>query len=293
MAAMDDCAAPEGPETGRAKISLAPGVALTIAGFDPSSGAGVTADLKVFEKYGIYGVAAIAALTIQSTQGVRGVEPVPGRVLRETLECLAEDLPMGGVKIGMLGSLEAVREVARFITRAGIPRERVVLDPVLVSSSGAALLEPEGIQVLKTDLLPVAGWVTPNLAELAALLGEPGEFISRGHVPELAAQLAGEDAERGPAPGGSGLHVVVTGGHLYPPDDFLRTAGGQEIWFSGERVETTSTHGTGCAFSSALLCRLLRGESPIEAVGGAKAWVRRALETAVPLGMGRGPVLSG
>jgi hydroxymethylpyrimidine/phosphomethylpyrimidine kinase len=260
-------------------------VALTIAGFDPSSGAGVTADLKVFEKHGIYGIAAITALTVQSTQGVEAVEPVSGRLLRASLECLAEDLAICGVKIGMLGSAEAVREVAGFITQAGIPRERVVLDPVLVSSSGAALLEPDGFQIVKKTLLPMVGWVTPNLEELGALLGESGEFISREHVPELAERLAAE--------GGAGLHVVVTGGHLYPPDDFLRTAAGEEVWFSGERVETTSTHGTGCAFSSALLCRVLAGDGPMEAAGGAKAWVRQALETAVPLGQGRGPVLSG
>jgi hydroxymethylpyrimidine/phosphomethylpyrimidine kinase len=290
MTAMNDLTVQSRGEKSR-RLGL-PGrkVALTIAGFDPSSGAGVTADLKVFEKHGIYGVAAITALTIQSTQGVRGVVPVAGPVFRETLECLADDLPLAGVKIGMLGSVEAVRDVARFLTGATIPRDRVVLDPVLVSSSGAALLEPKAVEDLKKDLLPMAGWVTPNLEELTALLGEPGDFISRDHIPEMAERLAACGI---PGWGGNGPHVVVTGGHLYPPDDFLRTADGEETWFSGERVETTSTHGTGCAFSSALLCRLLLGEGPIEAVGGAKAWLKRALETAVPLGKGRGPVMSG
>jgi hydroxymethylpyrimidine/phosphomethylpyrimidine kinase len=292
---MDELAARSGRESARGERLPAPRVALTIAGFDPSSGAGVTADLKAFWNHGVYGVAAITALTVQSTQLVRSVDPVPSRLLRETLECLSEDLTLAGVKIGMLGSADAVREVARFITRAGIPQERVVLDPVLVSSSGAALLEPVGIEALKKELLGLVGWVTPNKDELGALLGEPAEFVSRDHIPELAERLAdvGDSGTRGPGSRGSGLNVVVTGGHLYPPDDYLRTADGKETWFSGERVETTSTHGTGCAFSSALLCRLLRGESPVEAVGGAKAWVKRALETAVPLGHGRGPVLSG
>ena len=182
---MDEVAAHRGDENDRGLELPGRKVALTIAGFDPSSGAGVTADLKVFSNHGFYGVAAITALTVQSTQGVRGVEPIPAHFLRETLECLADDLPIAGVKIGMLGSAEAAREVARFLTQAGIPRARVVLDPVLISSSGAALLEADGIDLLKTDLLGLAGWVTPNKDELGALLGEPGEFISREHIPDM------------------------------------------------------------------------------------------------------------
>lgn len=266
-------------------------VALTVAGFDPSSGAGVTADLKVFANHGVYGVAALTALTVQSTQGVRRVELVSGQLLQETLECLAEDLTIAGVKIGMLGSTEAVRVVAAFLRTVGIPRDRVVLDPVIRASSGAELLSAEGLGLLREELLPVVGWVTPNVEELGALLGEPGEFVSRDHIPELAgrlAQLGG--SELSSRRDGSGLNVVVTGGHLYPPDDFLRTADGGETWFPGERVETTSTHGTGCAFSSALLCRLLRGEAAVDAVGGAKMWVKRAMETAVPQGLGKGPL---
>lgn len=262
-------------------------VALTIAGFDPSSGAGISADLKVFSYHEVYGVAAITALTVQSTQGVRRVEPIWGRVLRETLECLAQDVNSGyaqfdGVKIGMLGSAENVRIVVAFLRTAGIPRERVVLDPVLRSSSGAELLDPVGVAVLRDDLLELVGWVTPNLDELSVLTREPLEQIGRDHIPELAARLAGM------APG---LRIVVTGGHLYPPDDFLRTPDGEETWFPGTRVETTSTHGTGCVFSSALLCRILAGDDPVHAVGMAKTFVHRALETAVPVGKGRGPVI--
>jgi hydroxymethylpyrimidine/phosphomethylpyrimidine kinase len=256
-------------------------VALTIAGFDPSSGAGITADLKVFEKHGVYGVAAITALTIQSSQGVRAVKPVAGLVLRQTLECLADDLPLAGVKIGMLGSAEAAQEVARFLVCAGIPRDRVVLDPVLISSSGAELLEANGIDVLKKNLLPLVGWVTPNMDELGTLTGS--DAYLHPDIPDEAGRVAAL------APG---LNVVVTGGHLNPPDDFLRTAEGAETWFPGSRIDTTSTHGTGCVFSSALLCRLLSGDAAAEAVRGAKAFVRHALETAVPLGRGKGPVLS-
>jgi len=258
-------------------------VALTAAGFDPSSGAGITADLKVFAAHEVYGVAAITALTVQSTQGVRRVEPVGDRVLRDTLECLAEDVGAGyaqyaGVKIGMLGSAANVRALVSFLRAAGIPRERVVLDPVLRSSSGAELLEPVGVGVLRDDLLELVGWVTPNVDELGILTREP--VAGREQVQELAERLA--------APG---LNVVVTGGHLDPPDDFLRTAAGHVTWFPGARVETTSTHGTGCVFSSALLCRLIAGDGAEDAVRGAKEFVRRALESATPVGRGKGPVL--
>jgi hydroxymethylpyrimidine/phosphomethylpyrimidine kinase len=190
-------------------------------------------------------------------------------------------MPIAWVKIGMLGSAEIVRGLTRFLRDAAVPRENIVLDPVLVSSSGATLLDPEGVRLLREELLPLVGWVTPNIDELAALTGE--RIRQRDDVPEQAAQLADL------APG---LNVVVTGGHLDPPDDFLRTSTGEEVWFPGRRVETTSTHGTGCVFSSALLCRLVAGDTPAEAVRGAKEFVTQALETAVPIGKGKGPVLT-
>lgn len=258
-----------------------PTIVLSAAGFDPSSGAGVTSDLKVFAHHGLYGVLAITALTVQSTQGVRQVEPVGGKLFRHTLECLAEDVTIAGVKIGMLGSAEVVQELAYFLRHAAVPREKIVLDPVLTSSSGAALLDPDGVRLLRDELLELVGWVTPNLDELAELTG--AQASRREQVPERAAKLAART---------SGANVVVTGGHLDPPDDFLRTASGEEVWIPGRRVETTSTHGTGCAFSSALLCRVLAGDAPAEAVRGAKEFVTQALRTAVPFGRGKGPVLS-
>lgn len=265
---------PKGPDGHRP-------VVLSVAGFDPSSGAGITADLQVFNSYGLYGVAAITALAVQSTQGVHRVEPVRGKLFRHTLECLAADMPIVGVKIGMLGSAEVVRELTSFLRDAGISRNRVVLDPVLASSSGAELLEAKGVGLLRDELLPQVGWMTPNVDELGALDGEP-RAAGREQVPALARRIAERSA---------GVNVVVTGGHLDPPDDFLRTASGEETWFPGKRVETTSTHGTGCVFSSALLCRIVAGDSPMEAVRGAKEFVTRALERAMPIGKGRGPVL--
>lgn len=285
MADMDSVLPQSGEESGGGRAAALPKVALTIAGFDPSSGAGVSADLKVFLNHGVYGVAAITALTVQSTQGVRRIDHVRGRFFRDTLECLAEDVAGGyaqfaGVKIGMLGWAEVVREVVGFLRSAGIPRGRIVLDPVLRSSSGAELLDPVGIGVVRDDLLELVGWVTPNVEELAVLTRSP--VPDRETIPELARVLAGF------APG---LNVVVTGGHLDAPDDFLLAADGSATWFPGTRIQTTSTHGTGCVFSSALLCRLMAGDGPVDAVRGAKEFVRQALETAQPVGKGRGPVV--
>ena len=253
-----------------------PPVALTIAGFDPSSGAGITADLKVFASFQLYGVAAITALTVQSTQGVRRTESVAAEILADTLACLAEDIKISGVKIGMLGAGASVRAVARFLASSGIARENIVLDPVLRSSSGRALLDSDGIESLRGELLPLVGWVTPNIDEVAVISGRPGESI-----PQAAAVLAGNYP---------GLNVVVTGGHLDRPDDFLRIVSGEEFWFPGDRIETTATHGTGCAFSSALLARLLKGDSAPQAVAGAKEYVRSAMQAAYPIGKGRGPL---
>lgn len=247
-------------------------LALTIAGLDPTGGAGATRDLQVMAAHGVFGVTALTALTVQSTQGVQRIDPLDPGLLGDTLKCLGDAFGVSGiagVKIGMLGTAALVGVVADWLRGAGISRESVVLDPVIRSSSGAQLLEPDGVRRLVQELLPVVGWLTPNLDESGVLLGEaaPG----REQVPGLAERLARL------APG---LNVVVTGGHLDPPDDFLRAASGEERWFPGRRVEARGrhgSHGTGCAFSTALLCRLLRGDSPAEAVAGAKGFVAQEL----------------
>lgn len=267
------------PALSTANTDSTPPVALTIAGFDPSSGAGITADLKVFAAHGVYGMACITALTVQSTLGVRRVEPVAAATLRETLDCLREDVQPSGVKIGMLATAAAVSEVSRFLLETKIGPERVVLDPVIRSSSGRELLSREGLERLRTGLLPHVGWITPNTDELAALTGE--ELFGPEAIPELAAKLQA---------GHPKLHVLVTGGHLERPSDFLLTSTGERHWLEGERVETTSTHGTGCAFSSALLSRLLTGQTGWEAAQAAKDYVTAALKAAYPLGRGHGPM---
>jgi hydroxymethylpyrimidine/phosphomethylpyrimidine kinase len=261
-------------------------VALTIAGFDPGSGAGVTADLKTFSAHGIYGVACISALTVQSTLGVRAVEPLSANLVRQTLDCLVEDVSLAGIKIGMLGSSAVAAEVASFLTeRSGdLARERIVLDPVLRSTSGTPLIDLNGIRIIREELLHRVGWITPNTHELAILLGEG--LVDRNQVPAAAARLR-EIAARS---GNHELNVVVTGGHLDRPDDFLLTGGGDQIWIPGERIDTNSTHGTGCAFSSALLCELISGLGPGDSVAAAKAYVTEALRSAYPIGKGKGPM---
>lgn len=258
-------------------------IALTIAGFDPSSGAGITADLKTLAAHGIYGVAAITALTVQSTLGVRAIEPVAPPLLRETLECLIQDVTLVGIKIGMLSRADLTIEVERFLQTASKLRATTVLDPVLRSSSGADLLDAPGQVMLRERLLGMVGWVTPNVEELAVLSG--CEVRAREQVPAATAKLAGLAAQAG----NTELHIVVTGGHLAQPDDYLFAAG-QGSWIAGQRVETTSTHGTGCAFSTALLAALIAGRTGVDAVAAAKDYVSGALRAAYPVGRGRGPM---
>jgi hydroxymethylpyrimidine/phosphomethylpyrimidine kinase len=253
-------------------MSTPPQIALTIAGFDPSSGAGVTADLFVFNAFGLFGTSCITALTVQSTTGLRQVQPVAPDLLGATLDELESDLAAAGVKIGMLGGAAAVRAVAAWLQRT--PKRTVVLDPVLVSSSGAPLLDGEGVRALIAELLPLVDWVTPNRAELAVLSG----------LSDV------EQGMRGLAQRFPHLHIVATGGDDDPPTDRLLTPGGELQSFSGEHVATTSTHGTGCAFSSALLCRLLARDGPEEAVRAAKAYVTEALRQAPGVGKGKGPL---
>src|ERR1700677_2023982 len=171
-----------------AAVSARP-VALTVAGFDPGSGAGITADLKTFSAHGIYGVACISAMTVQSTLGVRAVEPLPATLVRQTLECLAEDVSLSGVKIGMLGSSAVAGEVVSFLTEqsAKLARERIVLDPVLRSTSGTLLIDVNGIRIIREQLLHRVGWITPNTQELAILIGE--DSIGREQVPAAAVRL--------------------------------------------------------------------------------------------------------
>ncbi len=262
-------------------------ILLTIAGFDPSGGAGILADIKTFHAHGLYGMACITALTVQNTQGVRAVEPVPIERMRAELEALSVDVTFAAVKIGMLGTGAIAAGVAEFLGRVGdapggpVP---IVLDPILRSSSGAEMLDAAGQRAMRGPLLARAGWVTPNLLELATLTGRS---VARGRSEvEASAQALVKLAAEAGHPD---LRVVVTGGHAAQPDDLLWTGSGGQ-WFAGERVKTRSTHGTGCTFSSALAARLALGDGDAEAVRNAKAYVTGALRSARPIGLGHGPL---
>jgi len=262
---------------------------LTIAGFDPSSGAGVTADLMVFAAHGLFGASAITALTVQSTLGVRAVHPISAEILCETLNYLHADLPPAGIKIGMLATAANVAAVCSYIEqlRQSESRIPIVLDPILISSSGRELLDAEGLIALREHLLPLVDWVTPNIAELAALTCTPvtrREDLAHASIAlqsqvRYMEQIADKDFVRQ-------LGILATGGHLDPPDDFLVTPTGEQLWLPGQRILTRATHGTGCALSSAFLSRLVLGDPPAEAARAAKQYVAAALESAMPRGSG-------
>jgi hydroxymethylpyrimidine/phosphomethylpyrimidine kinase len=259
---------------------------LTIAGFDPSSGAGVTADMMVFAAHGLFGTSCITSLTVQSTLGVESSHPVEAGIVAKTLVSLRKDLPPAGIKIGMLATSEIVEAVAYFLLalrREGVEIP-VVVDPVMRSSSGRELLDAQAVERLVARLLPLADWVTPNLDELALLTGR--KAIERPEMLAAAQQLQ----ERIATTGGRRSNVLAKGGHLDSPDDLLLTTEGTPHWLTGERIETTSTHGTGCALSSALLSRLVLGDAPLDAARNAKSYVTEALRRATPIGHGRGPM---
>jgi hydroxymethylpyrimidine/phosphomethylpyrimidine kinase len=256
-----------------------PPIVLTIAGFDPSSGAGITADIKAIAAHECHGIACITALTVQSTQGVRRVEAVDPQIISETLRELVSDLPPAAVHIGMLGNERVSAVVADFLASANLPH--VVLDPILKSSSGADLLNAAGTRFLLEKLVPLAEVITPNLDEAAALTGLPVTDLDQMHA--AAARLHSLGA----------ANVVVTGGHLDRAIDLLSfaTARGLETEvFKADRQRSNSTHGTGCAFSTALTCHLAHGRGLPEAVLLAKAYVSAAISNAYPLGHGVGPV---
>jgi hydroxymethylpyrimidine/phosphomethylpyrimidine kinase len=258
-----------------------PPVVLSIAGFDPSSGAGVTADVKTIAAHGCYGVACITAMTVQSTAGVRRVEAVDAALVTETLEELASDVPIAAVRIGMLGSAKVVKAVAEFLGshRAKLPN--IVLDPILKSSSGAELLDAGGIRLLIEKLIPLADVVTPNVDEAAVLTGLKVTDLDEMRLAAAKLHQMGSVA------------VVITGGHLEKAIDLLSftTKGGvEEEVFKAERQRSNSTHGTGCAFATAMACHLALGRGFAEAALLAKTYVGAAIAAGHPLGHGTSPV---
>jgi len=252
-----------------------PPILLTIAGFDPSCGAGVAADLKTFAAHGCYGVAAITSLTVQNTQVVEAVHNTPSAELREQLEVLTKDCEIAAVKIGMLGNRGNAVVVSEFLDAHTFAH--VVLDPLMKSSSDSELLDAAGMKYVATELLKRASVVTPNVPEAEILTGVTIKDVADM---ETAAHKLVEMGAKA---------VIVKGGHMEKATDVVFD--GKEMHqLSGDKVKLESTHGTGCTFASALAAQLAAGRGLVEAATLAKAYVMKAIEKAYPVGKGRVPL---
>ena len=250
-------------------------VALTIAGSDPSGGAGIQADLKTFHRFGVYGEAAITLITVQNTTGVRRVECLAPDLAAEQIRAVLEDIPPDAIKLGALGTAAIIEAVAAALAGSHAP---LVIDPVMISKHGAPLMDAGAVEAFRRLLVPRAFLITPNLPEAAALTGEPVE--TRDQMVQAAAALVRMGARA----------ALVKGGHLEgaeAPD--LLFAGSAEF-FTAPRVETPHTHGTGCTYAAAITAELARGSDLRTAVARAKRFVTAAIETAPRLGAGHGPV---
>ncbi|MCE5285681.1 MAG: bifunctional hydroxymethylpyrimidine kinase/phosphomethylpyrimidine kinase [Pelosinus sp.] len=248
---------------------------LTIAGSDSSAGAGIQADLKTFAAHGVYGLSVITAVTAQNTQGVTAVENLTNAIVAKQLEAIFSDIAVDAVKIGMVSQAKTISVIAEKLTEYKAPQ--IVVDTVMVSSSGYPLLEPKAQQVLVRELLPLAAVVTPNIPEAEVLSGL--KIRSCDDMKEAACCIR----EMGPQ------HVLVKGGHaLGDPVDVLFD-GAEFTILSGKRINTKHTHGTGCTLSSAIAANLAKGLSAAEAVCRAKEFITMAIEHSLDIGRGAGP----
>lgn len=253
---------------------------LTIAGSDSGGGAGIQADLKAFSANGVYGASVLTALTAQNTLGVTAIHDVPVDFITAQIDAVFSDIRIDAVKIGMLSQVDVIDAVAEGLRRhhAG----NIILDPVMVATSGDLLLAPDAVDAVRKVLMPMSDLVTPNLHEAAALTGQP----LAGTEAEMTAQA------RALLDAGAAA-VLVKGGHFVGDEsaDLLQTANAAH-WYRGERVKTRNTHGTGCSLSSAIAANLARGMALDEAVGKAKQWLTGAIAAAdrLDVGQGAGPV---
>ena len=250
---------------------------LTIAGSDSSGGAGIQADLKTFAALGVYGTSAITAITAQNTVGVIEMLPLPADLVTAQIEAVAGDITLHATKTGMLATAAIVEAVAAAIKELELPL--VVVDPVMISKSGARLLDDDGIQMLRAELLPRCAVVTPNIPEAEELSGRRIGSI------EQARAAAHEIHQRG------GAAVVITGGHAEGDEIVdLLFDGAMFTELHTARIDTRNTHGTGCTFASAVAAHLALGHSVVDAVVGAQGYVLGAIQHALMLGRGHGPL---
>jgi len=250
--------------------------ALTIAGSDPSGGAGIQADLKTFSASNVYGMAVITALTAQNTVGVHDVMVVSPGFVASQLDAVMSDIPPHAVKTGMLGSASTVEVVSEKLR--AYRAMRIVVDPVMVSSSGAVLLDGPGVQALKRELLPLAELITPNLAEASHLSGIEVRDITG--MEEAARRIHGVGAR----------NVLVKGGHLDGEAVDVFFNGSEIVHFSSGRISSSNLHGTGCVLSAAITSGLALGHDLHASIAVAKGFVTAAIERALAIGKGSGPV---
>ena len=250
-------------------------VALTIAGSDPSGGAGIQADLKTFHQFGVYGTAVLTLLTVQNTASVDAVKYLDADFVLAQLDALLEDIPPQAAKTGALGTREIIEALAEKAAQFSFP---LVVDPVMISKHGAPLLEKEAQSALRHKLLPRAYLVTPNIHEAMALAAM--EYRDSSSLKQAAQTIA----DLGPKA------VLIKGGHLSEEATDLLYTGGQFHSFSARRIETRHTHGTGCTYSAAITAGLAKGADLFQAVATAKQYITRAIETNPGLGHGFGPI---
>ena len=252
---------------------------LTIAGSDSGGGAGIQADLKTFAALGVYGASALTAVTAQNTLGVAAVHELPPEIVAAQIDAVVADIPPDAVKTGMLASAAIIQVVARKVKEHSLPN--LVVDPVMVAKSGDRLLREDAVQALRDLLLPLAGVVTPNRPEAEVLVGRKLE--SEEDLRQAARDIVAQGARAVVMKGGHGGQQRATAVDiLYDGHEFHR--------YSAPRVNTTSTHGTGCTFASAIAAFLARGEPLPKAVERAKDYLTDALRRAYPIGSGHGPV---
>jgi hydroxymethylpyrimidine/phosphomethylpyrimidine kinase len=253
-------------------------IALTIAGSDSGGGAGIQADLKTFQRFGVFGTSAITAITAQNTRGVSSWDAVSPELVRAQIDAVAEDLFPSAFKTGMLASAAVASIVAAAIRDHSL--QNYVLDPVMVATSGDVLFEPDAIEVIRRELVPRAALVTPNLHEAAILTGEKiDDEDSMARAAEILVNDMGAQA------------ALVKGGHLDSGNRVVDVLYDGDIrTFRGQRLDTTNTHGTGCTLSAAITAQLAKGESLHAAVRRAIDYVHNAIATAPGLGSGHGPL---
>ncbi len=250
---------------------------LTIAGSDCSGGAGIQADLKTMTAFGVYGMSVITALTAQNTTGVSGIMEIAPDFAAKQIDAVFTDIRPDAVKIGMAANSSLIRIISEKLKEHSAVN--IVVDPVMVSTSGSRLLRDDAVSSLTEDLIPLAKVITPNIPEAEVLSG------IRIKDKETMAESARMIAKK------TGTGVLLKGGHLgYRADDLLVTFEGAEIWFYSERIDTPNTHGTGCTLSSAIACGLASDLSLEESVRAAKEYISDALKSGLRLGRGRGPL---